>query len=74
MEEVQISRSLGIVIFEPDKDTQEVYNLYLKKLGIREDRIMVAENGKKCVEIFKNKNKNKKQRENGNDDVLRHAS
>lgn len=70
MEEVQIPRNLGIVIFEPDKDTQELYNLYLKKLGIREDRIMVAENGKKCVEIFENKNKNKKQRENGNDDVL----
>ena len=45
-------------------------NLYLKKLGIREDRIMIVENGKKCVEIFENKNKNKKQRENDNDDVL----
>jgi response regulator of citrate/malate metabolism len=31
---------------------------------------MVAENGKKCVEILENQNKNKKQRENHNDDVL----
>jgi DNA-binding response OmpR family regulator len=31
---------------------------------------MVAENGKKCVEILENQNKNKKQRENDNDDVL----
>ena len=67
---MQISKNLGIVIGEPDKDIQELYNLYLKKLGIREDRIMVAENGKKCVEIFENQNKNKKQRENDNDDVL----
>jgi DNA-binding response OmpR family regulator len=67
---VQISKNLGIVIGEPDKDIQELYNIYLKKLGIREDRIMVAKNGKKCVEIFENQNKNKKQRENDNDDVL----
>jgi two-component system, cell cycle response regulator CpdR len=67
---VQISKNLGIVIVERDKDIQELYNLYLKKLGIREDRIMVAENGKKCVEILENQNKNKEQRENDNDDVL----
>jgi DNA-binding response OmpR family regulator len=62
---VQISKNLGIVIVERDKDTQELYNLYLKKLGIREDRIMVAESGKECMEIFENK----KQIEN-EDDIL----
>ena len=59
MEEVQISRNLGIVTVEPDKDTQELYILYLKKLGITEDRIMLAESGKKYVEIFENKKREK---------------
>jgi hypothetical protein len=50
-------KNLEIVIVEPDKDMQQLYNLYLKNLGIREDRIMVTESGKKCVELFENKDK-----------------
>lgn len=66
---MQTPKNLEILVAEPDKDMQQLYNLYLKKSGIREDRIMVAESGKKCVEIFENKNKNKKQIENY-DDIL----
>jgi hypothetical protein len=32
---VQIPKNLGIVTVEPDKDMQQLYNLYLKNLGIK---------------------------------------
>jgi CheY-like chemotaxis protein len=59
---VQLPNNLGILIAEPDNDMQRLYNIYLKNLGIRDDRIIVAESGKKCLEIFENRNK--KQKEN----------
>ncbi|MDP9287521.1 MAG: hypothetical protein M3P08_04915 [Thermoproteota archaeon] len=38
------------MVAEPDKDMHQLYNLYLKNLGIREDNIIVAESGKKYIE------------------------
>jgi len=56
----QIPKRLEFVVAEPDKDTRCLYSFYLESLGVSEDRVFLAQSGKECLEIFKDKNKEEK--------------
>jgi CheY-like chemotaxis protein len=52
----EVPMHLKFLVAEPDKDMQILYSLYFERLGLSEDRVIIAQGGKNCLEIYKNRN------------------